>query len=64
MILQDRVIKGLCDFIEELLHISTLSSFVAIDFVVVVYKDLYCHVILQNHMNIWSCDFMGKNRSI
>ena len=58
--MQDHVIKGLYEFMEESssLYIPTLSSLVATDIVEVVH-----HVISQDHVIIWSCDFMGRSQS-
>ena len=64
MTLQDHMIKGPCDIMEgsSLLNIPTLSSLVAMG-IVVVDMTLVCHVLLQDHVIIWSCDFMSRSCS-
>ena len=61
MTLQDHVIKVSGDFLEKriivYLHPTQIHSHSVDGFVIV----LVCHVILQNHLMIWSCDFMSSS---
>ena len=42
------------------LYIPTLPGLVAIDIRSGYIVILVCHVILQNHIIIWSCDFTSR----
>ena len=64
MTLQEHVIKGLCEFIKgnSSLYIPTLPKFgshkhCGSGYIMI----LVCHVILQDHVVMWSCDFMGRS---
>ena len=63
MTLQNHVIKGPCDFMEESssLYIPTLSNSGAIDIVLV--DILVSHAISPNHVIKWSSNFMGRSCS-
>ena len=60
MILQNYVIKGTGDFMEEnsSLQIPTLPKLIAIN---IALMDYICHVVLQGHVIIQSCNFMGRS---
>ena len=61
MTLQDHVIKVSGDFLEKriivYIHPTQIHSHNVDEFVIV----LVCHVILQNHLITWSCDFMSSS---
>ena len=68
MTLQDYVIKNSGDFMEQnySLYIPTLPKLIAIDIVLngfIYIFFLVCYVFLQEHMIIWSCDYMGRRYS-
>ena len=65
MTLQNHMFKGSCDFMERRvsLLVTTLSSLVAVNILVVVIMYLIFHVILQEHLIIRSYDFMNKSCS-
>ena len=64
MTLQDHVIKGSGDFMEgkSSLYIPTLPKLIVID-IALMDMQLFCYVILQDHVIIWSSDLMGRNHS-
>ena len=64
--LQDHVIKVSGEFMEEnsSLYIPTLPKLIAIDMVHGYAIILACHVILQDHVIIWTCDFKGSTLSM
>ena len=64
MTLQDHVIKGSGDFMEgkSSLYIPTLPKLIVID-IELMDMSLFCYVILQDHVIIWSSDLMGRNHS-
>ena len=64
MTLQDKEIKGSCNFIEgNSFYIPTLPKLIAINIVLIGIIVLVGHMILQDHMIIWSCDFVGRSYS-
>ena len=63
MTLQDYVIKGSGNFMEgnSSLYIPTLPKLIDIDNRYIII--LVCSMILEDHLIIWSCDFMGRMHS-
>ena len=69
VILQDRMIKGSCDFMSSSPLQPIKVSYHRAKFGshnhsgIGVIRDLVCHVILQGHVVKGSCDFMGGSPS-
>ena len=68
------MIKGSGDFMEgnSSLYVPTLIKLIAIDIVLTDFLKLFfkifivmlvCHVISQDYVIIWSCDFIGRGHS-